>query len=107
MSACGDRLTSWGTARRAFGNSAAHNSPRNPNANDVNPPLHEIEQVRIKKRTDDVLRDNDEAYPFGQTTAAEQKQMSDPHRPQYNNTNKAKLYRHRQGLIVRICSGDA
>jgi hypothetical protein len=47
-------------------------SPGNPDANGVNPALHEIEQVRVEQGTDKVLRHNHQAEPFRQTIAAKQ-----------------------------------
>ena len=44
--------------------------PATPNSDNVDPPLREIEEVRVEKRTDNVLHDHNKANPRGKAAAA-------------------------------------
>src|SRR6185437_5377812 len=71
-------------------------------AEDVEPALAEIEQMRVEQRRDDVLHDDDHADPGDKPAAAEQHQVRRPHRQQYRRAEKAKLDGDGENLIVRI-----
>src|ERR1044072_7201226 len=72
------------------------------NADDVGPALHEIEHVRIEKRSHDVLNGYDKANPTGQVICAKKQEVGDPHRPEHADAEEPKLDADSEGLVVRV-----
>jgi hypothetical protein len=108
-----NRIVCGNSAARSLGLAACrkssvlqHHPASDAYANDIEPALREIEQMRVEQRTDYVLDHNDKSDPLGQTVATEQQHMGDPHRPEDRGTDEAQLYRDRESLIVRIGSGN-
>jgi len=68
----------------------------------IEPPLSEIEQVRIELRRHDILHHDDKAEPGDQRLLAKQREMRDPHCDQHSDPDQPELNCHRQGLVMRI-----
>ena len=82
--------------------SPEHHAAGDADADHVDPALHEIEQMGVEQRTNDILHHDDEADPRHQAGAAKQQEMGNPHRPQHERTDEAKLDGDREGLVMRI-----
>ena len=56
---------------------------QNADADDVDPALGEIGDVRVEQRADDILRHDDQPEPRHRRRRAEQRQVREPHRQQH------------------------
>src|SRR5262245_26897120 len=82
--------------------SAQHHSAGQPDARDIEPPLAEIEQVRIEQRGYDVATHDDEPEPRNERAVAKQGKVGGPHRDEYRDADEAELERDREDLAVGI-----
>src|SRR5262245_876285 len=64
--------------------------------------MSEVEQMRIKKRADNILYDHYKSNPRRETARSKELQVRNPHCQQHRNSNKAELNPDRQGLVVGI-----
>src|SRR5215510_5806878 len=80
--------------------SAQHHSAGQPDAGDVEPPLAEIEQVRIEQRGHDVATHDDEPEPRNERAVAKQGKVGGPHGDEYGDADEAELERDREDLAV-------
>src|SRR5262245_44405702 len=64
--------------------------------------MREAEQMRIKKRADNILYNHYKSNPRRETAGSKELQVCNPHCQQHRNSNKAELNPDRQGLVVRI-----
>src|SRR5215510_10327292 len=82
--------------------SAQHHSAGQPDARDIEPPLAEIEQVRIEQRGYDVAAHDDEPEPRNERAVAKQGEVGGPHGKEYGDADETELERYRQDLAVWI-----